>query len=69
MKTADEQLNLLVQGCETVVTRDELKKKLEQKRALRVKLGCDRQRPICTLATASCCASCGSFRTSGTRRC
>jgi tyrosyl-tRNA synthetase len=45
MKTADEQLNLLVQGCETVVTRDELKKKLEQQRPLRVKLGCDPTAP------------------------
>ncbi len=45
MKTADEQLNLLVQGCETVVTRDELKKKLEQNRPLRVKLGCDPTAP------------------------
>jgi tyrosyl-tRNA synthetase len=45
MKTADEQLNLLVQGCETVVTREELKKKLEQSRPLRVKLGCDPTAP------------------------
>jgi tyrosyl-tRNA synthetase len=45
MKTADEQLNLLVQGCETVVTREELKKKLEQHRPLRVKLGCDPTAP------------------------
>lgn len=45
MKTADEQLNLLAQGCETVVTRDELKKKLEQNRPLRVKLGCDPTAP------------------------
>jgi tyrosyl-tRNA synthetase len=45
MKTADEQLNLLGQGCETVVTRDELKKKLEQNRPLRVKLGCDPTAP------------------------
>jgi tyrosyl-tRNA synthetase len=45
MKTADEQLNLLVQGCETVVTREELKKKLEQQRPLRVKLGCDPTAP------------------------
>ena len=45
MKTADEQLGLLVQGWETVVTRDELKKKLEQKRPLRVKLGCDPTAP------------------------
>jgi tyrosyl-tRNA synthetase len=45
MKTADEQLNLLVQGCETVVTREELKKKLEQQRPLRVKLGLDPTAP------------------------
>jgi tyrosyl-tRNA synthetase len=45
MKTVDEQLNLLAQGCESVVTRDELKKKLELKRPLRVKLGCDPTAP------------------------
>jgi len=45
MKTADEQLSLLTQGCENVVTPDELKKKLEQKRPLRVKLGCDPTAP------------------------
>ena len=45
MKNADEQLNLLAQGCETVVTREELKKKLEQKRPLRVKLGLDPTAP------------------------
>ena len=45
MKTADEQLDILTQGCETVVTRDELKKKLEQRRPLRVKLGCDPTAP------------------------
>jgi tyrosyl-tRNA synthetase len=45
MKTADEQLDLLAQGCESVVTRDELKKKLEQRRPLRVKLGCDPTAP------------------------
>jgi tyrosyl-tRNA synthetase len=45
MKTADEQLNLLAQGCESVVTRDELKKKLEQGRPLRFKLGCDPTAP------------------------
>ena len=45
MKTADEQLNLLTQGCENVVTHDELKKKLEQNRPLRVKLGCDPTAP------------------------
>ena len=45
MKTADEQLNLLTQGCENVVSPDELKKKLEQNRPLRVKLGCDPTAP------------------------
>jgi tyrosyl-tRNA synthetase len=45
MKTADEQLSLLTQGCENVVTVDELKKKLERKRPLRVKLGCDPTAP------------------------
>ncbi len=45
MKTADEQLDLLAQGCESVVTRDELKKKLEQGRPLRIKLGCDPTAP------------------------
>src|SRR6266446_5721256 len=45
MKTVDEQLDLLAQGCESVVTRDELKKKLEQGRPLRVKLGCDPTAP------------------------
>lgn len=45
MKSADEQLKLLEQGVETLVTRDELKKKLEQKRPLRVKLGCDPTAP------------------------
>src|SRR5882724_2675685 len=45
MKTIDEQLDLLAQGCESVVTRDELKKKLEQGRPLRVKLGCDPTAP------------------------
>jgi tyrosyl-tRNA synthetase len=45
MKTADEQLDLLAQGCESVVTRDELKKKLEQGRPLRAKLGCDPTAP------------------------
>jgi tyrosyl-tRNA synthetase len=45
MKTVDEQLELLTQGCEQVVTRDELKKKLEQGRPLRVKLGCDPTAP------------------------
>ena len=45
MKTVDEQLELLTQGCGQVVTRDELKKKLEQKRPLRVKLGLDPTAP------------------------
>jgi tyrosyl-tRNA synthetase len=45
MKSADEQLDLLVRGCETVVTRKELKKKLEHNRSLRVKLGCDPTAP------------------------
>ena len=45
MKTVDEQLELLTQGCDQVVTREELKKKLEQKRPLRVKLGCDPTAP------------------------
>jgi tyrosyl-tRNA synthetase len=45
MKNANEQLDLLAQGCETVVTPDELKRKLEQKRPLRVKLGCDPTAP------------------------
>ncbi len=45
MKTANEQLELLTQGCDQVVTHDELKKKLEQKRPLRVKLGCDPTAP------------------------
>ena len=45
MKTADEQLNLLTQGCDQVVTREGLKKKLEQNRPLRVKLGLDPTAP------------------------
>jgi len=45
MKSADEQLKLLEQGVETLVTRDELKKKLEQNRPLRIKLGCDPTAP------------------------
>ena len=45
MKTVEEQLELLTQGCDQVVTRDELKKKLEQKRPLRVKLGLDPTAP------------------------
>jgi tyrosyl-tRNA synthetase len=45
MKSADEQLQLLEQGIETLVTRDELKYKLAQGRPLRVKLGCDPTAP------------------------
>jgi len=45
MKSPDEQVNLLTQGCDQVVTREELKKKLEQKRPLRIKLGCDPTAP------------------------
>ena len=45
MGTPDEQLDLLAQGCESVVTRDELKKKLGFDRPLRVKLGCDPTAP------------------------
>jgi hypothetical protein len=35
MKSADEQLELLEDGVETLVTPDELRKRLEQKRPLR----------------------------------
>ena len=45
MKSAAEQLDLLTQGSENVVTRDELKKKIGQGRPLRVKLGCDPTAP------------------------
>jgi len=45
MKPADEQLKLLEQGVETLVTRDELKNKLARQRPLRVKLGCDPTAP------------------------
>lgn len=45
MKSADEQLELLEQGCEQIETRDELKRKLAQGRPLRVKLGCDPTAP------------------------
>jgi tyrosyl-tRNA synthetase len=45
MKSADDQLELLEQGVDTLVTRDELKQKLEQQRPLRVKLGCDPTAP------------------------
>jgi tyrosyl-tRNA synthetase len=45
MKSATEQLELLCAGCETVVTREELLKKLQTGRPLRVKLGCDPTAP------------------------
>lgn len=45
MKSAEEQLALLEQGCETIVTREELLKKLQQNRPLIVKLGCDPTAP------------------------
>lgn len=45
MKSAAEQLELLAQGVESLVTRDELQKKLEQRRPLIVKLGCDPTAP------------------------
>jgi tyrosyl-tRNA synthetase len=45
MKPVEEQVALLEQGIETLVTRDELKKKLGLNRPLRVKLGCDPTAP------------------------
>jgi len=45
VKSASEQLELLTTGCETVVTREELLKKLEKNQPLRVKLGCDPTSP------------------------
>ena len=45
MKSVAEQLKLLEQGVEKLVTPEELKKKLEQNRPLRVKLGCDPTAP------------------------
>jgi tyrosyl-tRNA synthetase len=45
MKSPDEQLSLLEQNTETIVTRDELKHKLAKGQALRVKLGCDPTAP------------------------
>ena len=45
MKSPLDQINLLEQGVESLVTRDELLKKLEQHRPLRVKLGCDPTSP------------------------
>jgi tyrosyl-tRNA synthetase len=45
MKSAEQQLELLTAGCETVVTRDELLKKLKTGEPLRVKLGCDPTAP------------------------
>lgn len=45
MKSATEQLDLLTAGCETVITREELLKKLQTGKPLRVKLGCDPTAP------------------------
>ena len=45
MKPVTEQLALLEQGIETLVSHDELKDKLGQNRPLRVKLGCDPTAP------------------------
>ncbi|MEI6084051.1 MAG: tyrosine--tRNA ligase [Verrucomicrobiota bacterium] len=45
MKSPTEQLELLTTGCETVVTREELLKKLEKNQPLRIKLGCDPTSP------------------------
>src|SRR5664279_1227881 len=45
MKPVAEQLATLEQGLDTLVTREELQKKLEQHRPLRVKLGCDPTAP------------------------
>lgn len=45
MKSATEQLELLAAGCETVVTREELLKKLQAGKPLRAKLGCDPTAP------------------------
>ena len=45
MKSSDDQLKLLEQGVETLVTPDELKNKLAQNRPLRIKLGCDPTAP------------------------
>ncbi len=45
MKSPEQQLELLTAGCETVVTREELLKKLQSGRPLRVKLGCDPTAP------------------------
>ncbi|MCS7048899.1 MAG: tyrosine--tRNA ligase, partial [Verrucomicrobiae bacterium] len=45
MKSAEEQLAELQQGCERVVTSEELLAKLRQGRPLRVKLGCDPTAP------------------------
>lgn len=45
MKPAAEQLSLLEQNTETIVTRDELKAKLEKGKPIRIKLGCDPTAP------------------------
>ena len=45
MKSPQEQIELLEQGSETLVTRDELLKKLEKNQPLRIKLGADPTAP------------------------
>lgn len=45
MIPADQQLELLEQGVESIYTRDELRQKLARGRPLRVKLGCDPTAP------------------------
>src|SRR2546422_7764105 len=45
MKSATEQLELLTAGCEAVVTREELLRRLQTGQPLRVKLGCDPTAP------------------------
>jgi len=45
MQSATEQLETLCEGCETIVTREELLRKLQIGRPLRVKLGCDPTAP------------------------
>ncbi|MEI8063146.1 MAG: tyrosine--tRNA ligase [Verrucomicrobiota bacterium] len=45
MKSPQDQIKLLEQGIESLVTREELLKKLEKGRPLRVKLGCDPTAP------------------------
>ena len=45
MKSPQEQIELLEQGVESIVTRAELLKKLEHRQPLRIKLGCDPTAP------------------------